>query len=160
MKSPAAPRSNPPTFPSAGNKQDRNSTLIALQNVYTKGKISNETNVQYSSFRWNYARPSNINNPLVIVNDPTDETVAVFGHPGYAFDSHENTVQLQEKLKLFYNKHTVKIGAEVISAKHFLYGGGVPNGVYQVKLTATELANLKALNKGAALDFTDIPCIL
>lgn len=145
------------TFPSAGSKQDRNSVLIAFQNNYTKGNFSNETNIQYSSFRWNYARPGNINNPQVEVKAPDGSTVGVFGHPGYAFDSHENTVQLQEKMKFYLNKHTVKVGAEVMSAKHQLYGGGVPNGYYQVQLTASQLADLKALNKGADLDYTDIP---
>ncbi|MFC4262886.1 TonB-dependent receptor domain-containing protein [Ferruginibacter yonginensis] len=144
-------------FPSAGNKQDRNSTLIALQNVYTKGNISNETNIQYSNFRWNYARPTNENNPQVEVKAPDGSTVAVFGHPGYAFDSHESTIQFQEKFKIFLNKHTLKVGAEIISAKHQLYGGGVPNGYYQVQLTAAQLADLKAKNKGKDLDYTDIP---
>ena len=145
------------SFPSSGNKQDRNSVLIAFQNNYTKGNFSNETNIQYSSFRWNYARPVNTNNPQVEVKAPDGSTVGVFGHPGYAFDSHENTVQLQEKLKFFLNKHTLKVGAEIISARHQLFGGGVPNGYYQVQLTASQLANLKSLNKGAALDYTDIP---
>ncbi len=144
-------------FPSAGNKQDRNSLLIAFQNIYTKGRISNETNIQYSNFRWNYARPTNANNPQVEVKAPDGATVAVFGHPGYAFDAHESTIQVQEKIKLFLKKHTLKAGAEVIAARHQLYGGGVPNGYYQVKLTASELAALKAKNKGIALDYTDIP---
>ncbi len=144
-------------FPSAGNKQDRNSVLIAFQNNYSKGNFSNETNIQYSSFRWNYARPVNTNNPQVEVKAPDGTTVGVFGHPGYAFDSHENTVQFQEKMKFFLNKHTIKVGAEIMSAKHQLYGGGVPNGYYQVQLTASQLAALKALNKGADLNYTDIP---
>jgi hypothetical protein len=145
------------TFPSAGSKQDRNSVLIAFQNTYTKGNFSDETNIQYSSFRWNYARPVNANNPQVEALAPDGTTVGIFGNPGYVFDSHEKTIQLQEKLKFFLNKHTLKVGAELMSAKHQLYGGGVPNGYYQVQLTASQLANLKALNKGASLDYTDIP---
>ncbi len=145
------------SFPSSGSKQDRNSVLIAFQNTYTKRNFSNETNIQYSSFRWNYARPVNINNPQVEVKAPDGSTIGVFGHPGYAFDSHENTIQAQEKLKFFLNKHTIKLGAEVIAAKHRLFGGGVPNGYYQVQLTASQLAALKSLNKGSGLDYTDIP---
>ena len=145
------------SFPSSGSKQDRNSVLIAFQNTYAKRNLSNETNIQYSSFRWNYARPVNTDNPQVEVKAPDGSTIGVFGHPGYAFDSHENTIQLQDKLKFFFNKHTLKLGAEVVSAKHRLFGGGVPNGYYQVQLTASQLAALKSLNKGAGLDFTDIP---
>lgn len=145
------------TFPSAGSKQDRNSVLVDFQNNYTKGNFSNETNIQYSSFRWNYARAIHINNPQVEAISPDGMSVGIFGNPGYVFDSHENTVQVQEKIKFFLNKHTIKVGAEVMSAKHQLYGGGATNGYYQVQLTAPQLAGLKALNKGADLDFTDIP---
>ncbi|MEP7251144.1 MAG: TonB-dependent receptor [Ginsengibacter sp.] len=144
-------------FPSSASKQDRNSVLIAFQNTYTKRNFSNETNIQYSSFRWNYARPVNVNNPQVEVKAPDGSTVGVFGHPGYAFDSHENTIQVQEKLKFFLNNHTIKFGIEEIAAKHRLFGGGVPNGYYQVQLTASQLAELKSLNKGADLDYNDIP---
>ena len=147
------------TFPSAGNKQDRNSILIALQNQYSKDNFSSETNIQYSSFRWNYAQPNNPNSPQVEVRDSSSNlaTIAVLGHPGYVFDSHEKTIQVQQKLKWYLNKHTIKIGAEIISANHQLYGGGAPNGYYLVDLNASQVAALKTKGKGASLDITDIP---
>ncbi|MBA4140872.1 MAG: TonB-dependent receptor plug domain-containing protein [Segetibacter sp.] len=146
-------------FPSSGNKQDRNSMLIAWQNTYTKANFSSETNLQYSRFRWNYARPNNPNSPQVTVRDSSSNlaTIAVLGHPGYVFDSHESTEQLQQKFKWYFTKHTLKVGAELITANHKLFGGGTPAGAYQVDLNATQVAALKAANKGADLDINDIP---
>ncbi len=146
-------------FPSSGNKQDRNSILVAWKNTYTKANFSSETNLQYSRFRWNYARPNNPNSPQVTVRDSSSNlaTIAVLGHPGYVFDSHESTEQLQQKFKWYFTKHTLKVGAELITANHKLFGGGTPGGAYQVDLNATQVASLKAANKGADLDINDIP---
>lgn len=146
-------------FPSSGNKQDRNSILIAWQNTYTKANFSSETNLQYSRFRWNYARPNNPNSPQVTVRDSSSNlaTIAVLGHPGYVFDSHESTEQVQQKFKWYFNKHTLKVGAELTTANHKLFGGGTPAGAYQVDLNATQVAAVKAANKGADLDINDIP---
>jgi hypothetical protein len=41
--------------------QQRNSILLALKNSYKFGDFSGETNVQYSRFRWNYAKAFNPN---------------------------------------------------------------------------------------------------
>jgi len=146
-------------FPSSGNKQDRNSILIAWKNTYTKENFSSETNLQYSRFRWNYARPNNPNSPQVTVRDSSSNlaTIAVLGHPGYVFDSHESTEQVQQKFKWYFNKHTLKVGAELITASHNLFGGGTPAAAYQVDLNAAQVAALKASNKGAGLDINDIP---
>jgi hypothetical protein len=147
------------SFPSSGNKQDRNSLLIAWKNTYTKANFSSETNLQYSRFRWNYARPNNPNNPQVTVRDSSSNlaTIAVLGHPGYVFDSHESTEQVQQKFKWYFNNHTLKVGAEIITANHNLFGGGTPAGAYQVDLNAAQVAALKASNKGTGLDINDIP---
>ena len=146
-------------FPSSGNKQDRNSMLIAWKNSYTKANFSSETNLQYSRFRWNYARPNNPNSPQVTVRDSSSNlaTIAELGHPGYVFDSHESTEQVQQKFKWYFNKHTLKVGVEIITANHNLFGGGTPAGSYQVDLNAAQVAALKASNKGAGLAITDIP---
>ncbi|MEL6594242.1 MAG: TonB-dependent receptor plug domain-containing protein, partial [Bacteroidota bacterium] len=112
------------TFPSAGNSQDRNSLLIANKNVYVGSNFSSETNIQYSRFRWNYGRADNLNSPQVAVLDPTDQTIAVLGHPGYIFDSQENTLQLQQKFTFDLGIHTLKTGVDIISADHSLFGGG------------------------------------
>ncbi len=116
-------------FPSAANAQDRNSVLIASRNTYTTDRFASETNIQYSSFRWNYARPVNPNSPDVTVQDPTGQSIAYLGHPGYLFDSHENTVQLQQKFSFYRGNHTFRAGAEVISARHRLFGGVIPTAV-------------------------------
>ncbi|MEO8582319.1 MAG: TonB-dependent receptor [Flavitalea sp.] len=147
------------SFPSSGNKQDRNSILIAWKNTFTKANFSSETNLQYSRFRWNYARPNNPNSPQVTVRDSSSNlaTIAILGNPGYVFDSHESTEQLQQKFKWYFTKHTLKVGAELITANHKLFGGGAPAGVYQVDLNATQVVALKAANKGAGLDISDIP---
>jgi outer membrane receptor for ferrienterochelin and colicin len=145
------------SFPSAANFQDRNSLLLASQNTYSGQNFKSETNVQYSQFRWNYGRAANVNSPNVSVLDAQEQTVAVLGHPGYLFDAHEKTVQAQQKITIYKNNHTFKAGAEVISADHSLFGGGNPNGSYTVKLTAQQLADLKAKNLGSALGINDIP---
>ena len=144
-------------FPSAANYQDRNSLLIASQNTYLGNNFKSETNVQYSTFRWNYGRAANVNSPNVNVLDAQEQTIAVLGHPGYLFDSHEKTIQAQQKFTIYKDKHTLKGGLEIISAQHSLFGGGNPNGSYTVKLDAAQLATLKAKNLGSALGINDIP---
>jgi hypothetical protein len=71
------------TFKSAGNAQQRNSILLALKNSYKFGDFSGETNVQYSRFRWNYAKAFNPNSSQVTVLGVNDETLGVIGNPGY-----------------------------------------------------------------------------
>ncbi|TNE54276.1 MAG: TonB-dependent receptor [Bacteroidetes bacterium] len=145
------------TFPSAANYQDRNSALVALQNTYLGERFKSETNVQYSRFRWNYGRPQNENSPQVVVWDPQEQPIAILGHPGYIFDALENTVQAQQKLAFYTDRHIVKTGVEAISADHSLLGGGNVNGNYTVRLTQAQLDALRAQNPGSGLVPTDLP---
>lgn len=145
------------TFPSAGYTQDRNSLLVASKNVYTGDDFVSETNVQYSRFRWNYADPTNPDDPNVTVLDPQEQTIAVLGHPGFVFDQTENTVQLQQKFTWYKDRHTIKAGAMVISSAHELFGGGNPNGSYTVKLTQDQLDDLASSGIGSDLGVNDIP---
>lgn len=144
-------------FPSAANAQDRNSVLIASRNTYNTERFASETNVQYARFRWNYARPVDPSSPNVTVLDPTGQTVAVLGHPGYLFDSHESTVQFQQKFSFYRGNHTFRAGAELISSRHRLFGGGNPNGSYTVQLTAGQLSALRARNLGSNFGVNDVP---
>lgn len=153
-------------FPSTGNKQDRNSLNIATQNIYVGRNFTSETDVQYARFRWNYARALNPNSPDVTVNAITQDavgstpavvqTVAVLGHPGYLFDSHQSTWQAQQKFTLLSGRNTFKGGFGIISTEHLLYGGGNPNGSYTVQLNRNTLAALAARNLGANLSINDI----
>ncbi|RYU78337.1 TonB-dependent receptor [Hymenobacter persicinus] len=143
-------------FPSTGNRQDRNSINVASQNVYVGGRFTAETDLQYARFRWNYARADNPNSPDVTVNSG-GQTVAVLGHPGYLFDSHQSTWQAQQKFSLLRGRSTFKGGFGVISTEHRLFGGGNPNGSYSVQLSPAQLAALRARNLGAGLSITDIP---
>lgn len=145
------------TFQSAGNKQDRNSLLIALKNSYVSGNFSSNTNIQYARFRWNYARALNGDSPQVTVRDPSDQTIAVLGHPGYFFDETENTVQFQQKFGYYAGNHAVKAGFGIISADHQLVGGGNENGNYVVRLNESQLNQVASLNRGADLNVNDIP---
>lgn len=145
------------TFNSAGNTQNRNSTLLALKNSYNTGRWSGETNVQYSYFKWIYANPNQQESPQVVVRNPEDQTIAVLGHPGYIFDALENTVQVQQKFKYYLNNHTVKAGFNFIRGNHDLFGGGNPNGNYTVRLNATQLQALRGKSTGSGLNINDIP---
>jgi outer membrane receptor for ferrienterochelin and colicin len=145
------------TFPSAGNTQDRNSVLVASNNSFVGQDLVAETNVQYSSFRWNYARPANPSSPQTTVLDPSGETIAVLGNPGFVFDDLERTLQLQQKGIFTAGDHTVKAGLEVVSSNFALKGGGNPAGNYLVMLTQAQEDALKAKNPGAGLNVGDIP---
>jgi outer membrane receptor for ferrienterochelin and colicin len=145
------------TFGSAGNTQRRNSILLAFKNAYNFGNISAETNIQYSRFRWDYANPVNVNSPQVVVLGTNNETLAILGHPGYVFNSLENTIQLQQKFKYYVNNHTFKAGFNFIRGNHELLGGGNPNGNYTVKLNQAQIDNIKNRNIGNDLSIFDIP---
>ncbi len=145
------------SFLSAGNSQDRNSILIANNNIYYTENFSSETNLQFSRFRWNYGKADNINSPQVSVLGPDDASLAILGHPGFVFDNTENTEQVQQKFTFFRGKHTFKTGFDIISSDFQLAGGGNPNGNYTVKLTQDQVNQIKALNKGSDLSINDIP---
>ena len=144
-------------FPSAANYQDRNSILLASQNTYLGDQFKSETNLQFARFRWNYGRAADNSSPQVTVLDPQGVTAAVLGHPGYYFDETEQTIQAQQKLTFYLDRHTFKTGVEIISADHGLLGGGNVNGNYTVQLTQSQLDAVKNLRKGAGLGIDDIP---
>lgn len=145
------------TFPSAGSSQDRNSFNVALKNLYIDQNFSSETNVQLFGFRWNYGKPVNPNSPQTVALDPSFQTIAILGNPGYVFDDHAFGQQVQEKLKFYFDKHTVKLGLEVLSTDHKLFGGGNPNGNYTVLLTQEQIDGLMANGVGSSMNVEDIP---
>lgn len=144
-------------FPSAANFQDRNSVNIALKNNYSIGNVIAQTNLQYSRFRWNFGRPENPGAPQVTVLNPSEETIAVLGHPGFIFDETENTYQFQQKFKYYFKKHTFNAGFNFISGDHELLGGGNVNGNWRVKLTNAQINQLSASGVGSSLNFNDLP---
>jgi outer membrane receptor protein involved in Fe transport len=144
-------------FPTSATIQKRNSILLALKNSYNLGKFAGETNVQYSRFNWNYANPLDVNSPQVVVLGTNDETLAILGHPGYLFNTLENTIQIQQKMKLYLANHTIKVGLNFIRGNHELYGGGNPNGNYTVKLTQPQIDAINATGVGSGLDIYGIP---
>ena len=145
------------TFPSAGNIQDRNAILIASQNTYVAPQFVYEGNVQFSRFRWNYARPTGSGGPGVTVLGSDGLTLAVLGHPGFVFDDLENTVQLQQKITLPRNRHTIKAGIDFISSDFALNGGGNEEGNYTIQLTQDQEEAIRASGVDSGLDVTDFP---
>jgi len=121
-------------FASAGNTQRRDGVHAAVQTTYADDGLVYEGNVQYSWFNWDYANPTNPNTPQVFVQNPEGTGIAILGHPGYQFDSVENTIQLQQKLTYQLDNHTLKAGIDVLSSDHTLAGGGNPSGNYTVRL--------------------------
>jgi len=145
------------TFPSAASSQDRNSFNIALKNLYVNSNFSSETNLQLFRFRWNYGKAVNPNSPQTVVLDPAEETIAILGNPGYVFDDHALGEQFQQKFKWFFDKQTVKVGFEVLSTDHQLFGGGNVNGNYIVKLTQDQINTLIESGVGSSMNVNDIP---
>lgn len=144
------------TFPSAGYFQDRDSRLYALKNSYAGDRFVSETNVQFSRFRWNYARARN-DGPQVTVLGADGLTAAVIGNPGFTFDDLEETWQAQQKAFFLLDNHTVKAGVEMVCSDFGLDGGGNPDGNYLVQLTAAQEAALRARGVGADLRPEDLP---
>lgn len=144
-------------FPSAGNTQLRQSVLAVLQNTYLGKNLVYESNVQFSRFLWDYANVEDLTKPRVNVLDPQEQFVAGLGSPGYIFKDLENTLQLQQKISLFRNNHTFKLGMDALTSHFDLFGGGNESGSYTVKLTQAQLDDLKAKNLGAKLDVNDLP---
>ena len=145
------------TFPSASNVQDRNAILLASQNTFVGPRFVYEGNLQYSRFRWNYARPTGNGGPGVTVLGAQGLTLAVLGHPGFVFDEIENTVQIQQKITLPRDQHTIKAGFDFITSDFSLAGGGNAEGNYTVQLTADQEQQLRQQGVTSDLDITDIP---
>ncbi|MGB5344854.1 MAG: TonB-dependent receptor [Woeseia sp.] len=145
------------TFPSAGSVQQRDSLLTAVSAVYDIESFTSETSLLYGTFDWDYARPFANNAPQVVVESPDGLTAAVLGHPGYAFDESEASLQLRQNFTWLAGVHAFKVGVDALRSDFRLTGGGNPRGNYRVRLTGAELAAVQGLNRGAALDVGDIP---
>ena len=144
-------------FPSAGNTQFRNSFTLASKNAYFGDNFTSQTNYQYSSFNWNYAEPLNPESPNVTVLGPSDQTIALLGHPGYNFNEFETTHQVQQKFAFFFGNHTIKTGVEIKSSAFELIGGGNQNGSYTVRLTEAQIDTLVENGVSSAFSPEDIP---
>ena len=145
------------TFPSAGNRQDRNSLNIALKNTYLGNRVTYEGNYLFGRFRWNYANPEGNDSPDVTVLDPSGLSIGFIGHPGYVFDELENTYLTQQKLTFTSGDHQIKTGLQVKSSDFELFGGGNPNGSYLVQLDQGQLDQLAQAGVGSDLQPADLP---
>ncbi len=144
------------TFPSAGSVQDRRSTLASATALYEGTGFASETSLAYSRFRWDYGRPL-AGGPQATVNGPDRLPVAVLGDPGFVFDEREESWQLQQKFSLSRGQHRLRFGADAMYSDFSLSGGGNVAGNYTVRLTESELAAMRALNRGAAYGVQDVP---
>lgn len=142
------------TFPSAGSKQDRFSTLIAATASYAGSDWSYDGALQFSRFRWDYAEATGAPGPQVGVRGPSGLVAAVVGNPGYVFDSLEETWQTTHRISRDMGAHRVSAGVDVIASDFALLGRGNPNGNYTVDLTAGQLASLSS--RGLALNAQDV----
>lgn len=144
-------------FPSAGSVQDRNAMLVATTHTYISGSLVSETNVQYSRFLWDYARPLIDRGPQAVLLNPSEEVAGIIGSPDFTFQQLENSIQFKQTVKYYLPHHTLKAGANIIRSNHSLLGGGNPEGNYRVKLTTSQLEDIRSLERGAALSLADIP---
>ena len=145
------------TFASAASTEERDGVHAALQNTYVGDKLVYESNFQYSRFNWDAGNPSNPNRPRVDVQGPDGTTRAVLGHPGFAFDSVENTFQLQQKVSYPLGDHHLKAGVDVLMSDHGLTGGGNPNGNYVVQLNQSQFERFQGADVGPSLTPAELP---
>jgi hypothetical protein len=144
-------------FPSAANTQDRNSLNIAWKNSWRTDAFTMEANYLFGRFRWNYANPGDPDSPNVNVLNPSGQSIAQIGHPGFVFDELEQTHVFQNNFRKQKGQHSIKAGWQIRSSQFELFGGGNPNGSYTVQLTEIQLDQLRADGPGAALVPGDLP---
>lgn len=145
------------TFPSAGSVQERRSTLASVSLTYDVESFTSESGLSYGHFGWDYASPLATDDPQVTVEAPDGLTAAVLGHPGFAFDEREDSLQLLQRFTWETGVHAIKVGFDVIRSDFSLAGGGNPAGNYRVRLTNEEIEQVRALDAGVALSVDDIP---
>ncbi|MBU7580350.1 MAG: TonB-dependent receptor [Porphyrobacter sp.] len=142
------------TFPSAGSRQDRFSTLLAATASYAGTEWSYDGALQYSRFRWDYGEATGAPGPQVAVRGPSGLVAAVVGNPGFVFDSLEETWQTTHRVTRDMGAHRLSAGVDVIASDLELLGGGNPDGNFTVDLTAAQLASLAP--RGLALSAQDV----
>jgi len=145
------------TFASAANTEERDGVHTALQNTYVGDKLVYESNFQYSWFNWDAGNPVNPSSPRVNVEGPDGTLRAVLGHPGFAFDSVENTFQLQQKVSYPLGDHSLKAGVDILLSDHGLTGGGNPNGTYTVQLNQSQFDRFQTANIRPSLMPEELP---
>lgn len=145
------------TFPSAGSVQDRLSTNAAFTTTYAGDAFTYTGALQYGQFDWDYARPLGGAGPQLTVQDPSGQTMAVLGNPGYRFHDVENLVQTKHRFVRQLGNHRLTFGGDVQVSAFSLLGGGNPNGNLTVQLSDPQLEALRASNPTAALRPSDIP---
>ncbi len=144
------------TFPSAGSRQDRHSTLVAATAAYSGDQWSYDGALQYSRFRWDYGEPIAGPGPQVTVQGPSGLTAGIVGHPGFVFDSLEESWQTTHRLQRHVGDHKLTAGIDAIRSDMSLLGGGNPDGNYTVRLTDTQLAALARSGVGLDLELSEI----
>ncbi|WDA39794.1 TonB-dependent receptor [Erythrobacter sp. BLCC-B19] len=142
------------TFPSAGSQQDRNSTLVAATASYAGDAWSYDGALQYSRFRWDYGEAIGGPGPQVTIRAPSGLVAGLVGHPGYVFDSLEETWQTTHRLQRDLGAHRLRVGGDVIASDFALLGGGNPDGNFTVDLTSAQLASLSP--RGLGLTAEDV----
>ncbi len=145
------------TFASAASTEERDGVHAALQNTYVGDKLVYESNFQYSWFNWDAGNPRNPSSPRVDVEGPGGTLRARLGHPGFTFDSVENTFQLQQKVSYSLGDHNLKAGADLLLSDHSLAGGGNPNGNYEVQLTQSQFDRFRSANLDPSLTPAELP---
>ncbi|MBU6372400.1 MAG: TonB-dependent receptor [Alphaproteobacteria bacterium] len=145
------------TFPSAGSIQDRQSLNVALTATYRGDGFDYAGALQFSRFDWDYGQPRAGAGPQVSLFAAGDLSapIAVIGHPGFVFDDRERTWQTRHVLTIDRGAHRVRAGFDHLHADFQLFGGGNPNGNFNVALTPADLAGLQG--RGLALSARDLP---
>jgi hypothetical protein len=144
------------TFPSAGSLQQRYSTTVAAALSYQGPDWSYDGAIQYSRFRWNYARSKGPAGPQVTARDQTGLPIAIVGNPGFVFDETENSWQITNRFNRQFGNHRLTFGTDVIVSNFDLAGGGNPNGNFTVEVSPAQIAALRAGNRGIDLGASDI----
>ncbi len=144
------------TFPSAGSDQFRPSTIVVGSLNYAGEDFTYDGSLQYSRFRFQFARANVPPGPQVAIQDQTGLAIGTVGNPGFVFNNLENTFQTVQRLQRKFGNHRVKVGFDYIRSDFNLLGGGNPDGNFNVTLTPAQLATLRGRNLGLNLNAQDI----
>ena len=129
-------------------------TAVTHRSTFDGGRSSNTASMQVGTFRWFFPPTAgSLSQPQVTVVTPALAVQAVVGSSNFVFDETETQLQLRDVFARAVGRHTLQVGADVVSSRFKLSAAGTnPNGAYVV----FNDGNITA-PAGRSLSLRDIP---